>query len=183
MLYMVECGFGNPSREAEWNAWYSGPKIDELLAVPGFLSAQRFRALDGERAPYLNLTSITSTDLFTNPAYRSGGGGRFGTWELPLIIDWSRRLFTGMAEMPPLPDDMRLAMLDRAPDEAPELGVVFNWLASLDWQTVAGYRDAVALDASVPHRGVAIIDAETAEALPRVLGLRLYVPICPKRTL
>jgi hypothetical protein len=70
-----------------------------------------------------------------------------------------------MAEMPPLPDDMRLAMLDRTPDEAPELGVVFNWLESLDWQTVAGYRDAVALDASVPHRGVAIIDVETAEAL------------------
>src|SRR5687768_10843572 len=100
MLYIVECGFADPAREAAWNAWYSGPKLSELLAVPGFLSAQRFRALDSNPAPYLNVTSIASPELFTTPAYRNNGGGRFGDWEPALIIDWSRRLFTGITEMP-----------------------------------------------------------------------------------
>ena len=75
MLYIVECGFADPSQEAAWNDWYSGPKLKELLAVPDFLSAQRFRALDNHPAPYLNVTSIASTELFTNPDYRRGGGG------------------------------------------------------------------------------------------------------------
>jgi hypothetical protein len=181
MLYIVECGFTDPSREAEWNAWYSGQKIGELVAMPGFLSSQRFRALDDEPAPYLAIHSIESADLFTSSTYRSSGGGRFGDWDPALLIDWSRRLFTGMAEMPPVPDDMRLAVLDRAPDEAPDLGMAFNWLVGLDWQTVSGYRSAVALDASVSHRGLAVIDTETAEAWPPIPGLRIYMPNCPKR--
>ena len=104
MLYIVECGFADPAREAEWNAWYSGPKLSELLAVPGFRAAQRFRALDAEKSPYLNLTSIETAEMFTNPSYRSQGGGRFGPWDLALIIDWRRLLFTGMEEMPPVPE-------------------------------------------------------------------------------
>lgn len=181
MIYTVECGFADPSREAEWNAWYSGPKLDELLSVPGFLSAQRFRALDDEPAPYLNLTCIATAELFTNPTYRSSGGGRFGPWDIALIIDWKRRLFEGMTEMPAVPDAMRLAILDRAPHEAPDLGVKFHWLQGLDWQAVANYREAVALDASVPQRGFAIIDLATATAWPPLPGLRLYAPICPQR--
>jgi hypothetical protein len=181
MLYIVECGFADAAQEAAWNAWYSGPKLDELLAVPGFLSAQRFRALDPAPAPYLNVTSIASPELFTSPAYRSGGGGRFGDWDLALVIDWSRRLFTGITEMPAVPEDKCLVRLDMAPAQAPDLGVKFVWLSGLDWHAVSNYRSAVALDASVPHRGLAIVEAHTAEALPRLPGLRLYTPICAKR--
>lgn len=181
MLYMVECGFADPAQEAAWNAWYSGPKLDELLAVPGFLAAQRFRALDHAPAPYLNLVSITSPEVFTSPAYRHGGGGRFGHWDTALVIDWSRRLFTGLLEMPAVPNDMCLARLDMAPDQAPDLGVGFAWLDGLDWQAVSAYRDALALDASVPHRGLAIVDLKMACALPAIPALRIYQPICPKR--
>lgn len=182
IYYTVECGFADPSRETEWNAWYSGPKLGDLLAVPDFLSAQRFRALDGAPAPYLNITNIRTTDMFTNPAYKSGGGGGFGIWDAALVIDWRRCLFNGPIAMPPVPDDMRLAVLDQVPRTVPNLNAVFHWLDRLDWATETGYNDGAALDSSVPHRGLAVIDAQTADALPKLPGLRIYEPICPQRT-
>ncbi len=181
IYYTVECGFADPSREAEWNDWYSGPKLGDLLAVPDFLSAQRFRALDGERSPYLNITNIKTTDMFTNPAYKSGGGGGFGIWDINLIIDWRRCLFNGPIAMPPVPDDMRLVLLDRNPHEVPDLKIMFHWLDSLNWALETGYGDGAALDSSVPHRGLAILDVQTANTLPKVPGLRIYEPICPQR--
>lgn len=36
MLDIVECGFADPSRETERNAWDSGPELDELPAMPDF---------------------------------------------------------------------------------------------------------------------------------------------------
>jgi hypothetical protein len=181
MLYTVECGFADPSQEAAWNDWYSGPKLKELLKVPDFLSAQRFRALDNNLAPYLNVTSIASTELFTNPDYRRGGGGGFGPWAVDLIIDWRRLLFAGMDEMPAVADDQRLLVLDQAPATAPDLGVAMTWLEGLDWQTATNYDDGVALEVSVPYRGLAIVSPDIADALPPLPSLRIYRPICPQR--
>ncbi|PON12601.1 hypothetical protein C2W62_38745 [Candidatus Entotheonella serta] len=181
MLYIVECGFADPDQESAWNEWYSGPKLSVLLAVPGFLSAQRFRALDGDKSPYLNLTSIESAEMFTNPSYHSQGGGRFGPWDLALIIDWRRLLFTGIEEMPLVPENHCLVRLDCAPEQAPELGIALSWVKGVDWTTASNYGDGAALDSSVPHRGLSIIDMEMAKTLPPVPGLRVYEPICPKR--
>ncbi|MCZ6872061.1 MAG: hypothetical protein O7G88_00815 [bacterium] len=181
MLYLVECGFADSSQATAWNDWYSGLKLEELLTLPDFLSAQRFRALDNNLAPYLNVTSIASTELFTNPDYRRGGGGSFGPWALDLIIDWRRLLFAGMDEMPAVADDQRLLVLDQEPDTASDLGVAMTWLDGLDWQTATNYADGVALAASVPHRGLAIVSPEIADALPPLPSLRIYTPICPKR--
>jgi hypothetical protein len=181
MIYLIECGFGDPAREAEWNAWYNGPKLEQLLSVPDFLSAQRFRALDDRPAPYLNATAIASARMFASADYRGRGGGGFGPWDVELIIDWTRRLFTGVDELPAVPMDMRLAVLDRPREAAPN--APFQWLTGLDWEREAAYRDGIALDSSIPSRGMAAIDPrsapELAEAFPEV---RLYEPICPKRT-
>ena len=182
VIYMVECGFADPSREAEWNAWYSGAKLDQLLAVPDFLSAQRFRALDAAPAPFLNATTIASPRMFTSRDYRGGGGGGFGPWSAELVIDWTRRLFTGLDDIPAVPMSMRLAVLDAPPGSAPDLGLAFGWLTGLGWQETAGYDDGIALDDSLPHRGLSIVDAATAAGLPAIPGLRLYEPLCPKRT-
>jgi hypothetical protein len=181
MLYIIECGFADPAREAEWNTWYDNTKLDGLLAVPGFASVQRLRAFDDDPAPYMNITSIETPQVFSSPAYGGGGGGRFGDWDPNLILDWTRRLFTGIMEMPAVAENQRLVSLDMAPHNAPDLGVELSWLTSFDWETVSDYQKAVALDDSVPHRGLAILDAATAEALPRVPGLRVYRPICSKR--
>ena len=182
MIHVVECGFADRSREAEWNVWYSGPKLDKLLTVPDFLSAQRFKALDDRPAPYLNVTAVTSARIFTSPDYRDGGGGRFGPWDLDLLVDWTRRLFSGLDDIPAVPMEIRLAMLDLAPENAPDLGLQFNWLVSLDWHQETGYEDGIALDGSVPHRGIAVTDPATAADLPAIPELRVFQPLCPKRT-
>ncbi|GIX49179.1 MAG: hypothetical protein KatS3mg131_3390 [Candidatus Tectimicrobiota bacterium] len=181
MLYMVECGFADAAQEAAWNAWYGETKLAELLAVPGFLASQRFRALDDAPAPYLAIHSIASAAVFTHPAYRRGGGGGFGPWDPALITDWRRRLFTGLDVMPAVAAEERLVVYDGDPQAAPPLGLRFAWLAGVDWGAVTTYRAAVALDASVPHRGVAIVDAPTAAALPALPGLRRYRPLGPRR--
>ena len=58
MIYIVECAFTDPAREAAWNEFYSGEKLDTLLALPGFRASQRFRALTDVPAPYLAVHSI-----------------------------------------------------------------------------------------------------------------------------
>ena len=50
----------DPAHEAEFNRWYDEEHIHRLLAVPGFLSAARYRALRGgammSRAPVITST-------------------------------------------------------------------------------------------------------------------------------
>ena len=185
MIYMVECGFAAPNDEAEWNEWYSGPKLDQLLSVADFLSAQRFKALDARPAPYLNVTTISSTQMFNSADYRGHGGGHFGKWPVELIIDWDRRLFSGDAPIPPIGDNERLLLVDRAQPEAGELvgavPVPINWLEGQDWQVLAQYQDGIALDQSVRYRGFAVLAADACADLVGREDLRLYTPICPYR--
>jgi hypothetical protein len=54
----------SPEREDEFNAWYSGVHLRELLAVPGFVSARRFRRVSGAEAPeYLAVYEVEADDL------------------------------------------------------------------------------------------------------------------------
>nr|WP_315903721.1 DUF4286 family protein [Pseudomonas citronellolis] len=59
--------FSNPvqGREAEYNAWYDHRHLGDVLATPGFVSAQRFRCADGEGpggARYLAMYELASRD-------------------------------------------------------------------------------------------------------------------------
>ena len=60
-------------------------------------------------------------------------------------------------------------------------GVSVTWLDGLDWDTVSQYKDAVALDASVARRGIAVIAKSEQDAVSKFLGVRLYEPISEKR--
>ena len=60
----------NPTegKEAEYNQWYNGQHIPDVLNVPGFVAAQRFKLADaqmGKNNPYkyLALYEIESDDL------------------------------------------------------------------------------------------------------------------------
>ncbi|MFT5449750.1 MAG: hypothetical protein ACI9DC_004947 [Gammaproteobacteria bacterium] len=185
MIYMVECGFGDPVDEGEWNEWYSGPKLDQLLAVPDFLSAQRFKSLDSRPAPYLNVTTIATTKMFNSSDYRGHGGGHFGKWPVELIIDWDRRLFSGDALIPPIGDNERLLFVDRALPDIGELAgaipTAINWLEGQDWQALAQYTDGIALDQSVRYRGFAVLPVHACAELVEREDLRLYAPICAYR--
>lgn len=54
-----------PGREQEYNDWYQNTHLAEITAIPGFVSAQRFRlkaSLAGEAAPYLAIYEINADD-------------------------------------------------------------------------------------------------------------------------
>jgi hypothetical protein len=59
----------DPAREDEFNEWYGRTHLPELLAVPGFVSARRYKAHDagGSAAPsahpYLAIYEIEADDL------------------------------------------------------------------------------------------------------------------------
>ena len=40
-VYIVRCNFTDPAKE-HWNAWYSGPKIEQMLANRIFSPASAF---------------------------------------------------------------------------------------------------------------------------------------------
>jgi len=91
-VYIVRCKFTAPEQEPAWNAWYSGPKIRQMLAKPFFRTCQRFRLEAGAGRNYLTLWTLASPDAFKTAAYRSDWG--FFDWA-PYITDWSRDLFDG----------------------------------------------------------------------------------------
>src|SRR5262249_48225688 len=73
-----------------WNAWYSGPKIAQMLAQPYFRSCQRFRLASGVGQNYLALWVVDSPQALKTPKYVSQWG--FAEWA-PYVTDWSRDLF------------------------------------------------------------------------------------------
>jgi hypothetical protein len=177
MLYMVECDFEDPAQEIAWNDWYSGQKLAELLMNPGFTATQRFRAITPRNAIYLAIHSIASAEVFSHPAYKAGGHGRFGDWDPDLITNWSRRLFDGVAESPPVGKDERLLIADGDVTLPPDVDVI--WLDGLDWAKVSQYKNAVALDASVAKRGIAVVPKDRAADLVKIPGVTLYEPLTP----
>ena len=53
----------SPDREDEYNAWYRGVHVDELLQVPGFVSARRFRRVGDGEIDYLAVYEVEAEDL------------------------------------------------------------------------------------------------------------------------
>ena len=94
VAYIVRCNFTEPAQEAAWNAWYSGPKIAQMLAKPYFRSCQRFRRAAGIGRDYLALWTLTSAEGMATPQYTAQWG--FHEWE-EYVADWSRDLFDGGA--------------------------------------------------------------------------------------
>jgi len=166
MLYMVECDFSDPAQLDAWNAWYSGPKLDSLLALSAWRSSQRFRAAGPCRAPWLAIHAVSGPAVFTSEEYKSSGGGNFSDWG-PLISNWSRNLFAGLEVGPEVPEGALLALADVSPDGAPLPDIAFTWLRG------AG------LDNTVPNRAIAVLD-QAPKVLPA--GMRLYRPWTPYRT-
>jgi hypothetical protein len=170
MIYIVECAFTEPAREAAWNAFYSGEKLATLLALPGFRASQRFRAITDLPAPYLAVHSIRDAAVLDQPVYRDAGGGTFSGWD-DLVTNWDRNLFTGMETAAEVADGDCLVMLDD-PDAAQAVpGIEFAWL------------DIAGLDRTTSRRGLAAVDRATGESLARdgAGTLRVFAPITARR--
>jgi hypothetical protein len=53
----------SPEREAEFNDWNDRAHLPELLAVPGFLAARRFRRVGDDTGDYLAVYEVEADDL------------------------------------------------------------------------------------------------------------------------
>lgn len=171
MLYMVECAFSDPAHEAGWNDYYTTRKLDEVLAVPGFRTSQRFKAVSDVPSPYLAIHTVDSLEVLTGGAYKGGGGGAFDGLYQKYIVNWHRNLFAGLDRAPAIAPDALLAVCDAGREAAQDSGVDFAWLV------------AAGLDASTPQRGIAQVDPATARRLAASHAGRIaiYAPMIAQR--
>jgi hypothetical protein len=161
MIFMSQSGLTDPTRESDWDAWYI-EHLRVMALVDGVTSAQRFKTSSPGYPPSTAMYSMRSAAVFQDPYYLSIRGlGEF----LPLIdrSHYHRNLFAGLDRAPAVAPDHVLLMWDAAePREAP--GIEFAWL------------EAVAVDKSTPFRGIAVIPAQHAAALPEGVSIARYVP-------
>lgn len=64
---MVVMSRPTEGREDEYNDWYQNVHLGELVALPGFTCAQRFRyarsLVEGEAYPYMSIYEIETDDI------------------------------------------------------------------------------------------------------------------------
>ena len=168
---MVECSFNDPKHEDDWNRYYSGPKLDQVLAVPGFRTSQRFIALDDLPGRYLAIHTVASPQVVGGTNYKAGGGGNFAQWQ-SFITEWKRNLLDGCVVAPAVPLDQRLLLSDRRPQD-------------LDLRDVPAIRlVTVGLDQSTPQRVIASVGSARAVEIGRAQpgAFRVYKPMMEQRT-
>lgn len=149
MIYMVDHIFANPQTEPAWHEWYAG-YLHKLLAVPGFGSAQRFKAVDEMPPRFLAMYAVQSAAVYDSPAYKNMGGGgsqsvRFhGDYRL-----WTRNLFEGADAVPVVNEGQCVYALDSdSPDRKLPLAPTPLWLESVGLHQTTRYRAIVVLDAA-----------------------------------
>lgn len=67
-IMVVQSAPSDPAREDEFNDWYSRTHLPEIRAVPGFVSARRYKVHDAGNGvplahPYLAIYEIEADDL------------------------------------------------------------------------------------------------------------------------
>jgi hypothetical protein len=163
-VYVVRCAFNEPAREAAWNAWYSGPKIAQMLRKPHFRTCQRFRRAAGQGRDYLALWLLRSPEAFRTEQYTADWG--FFEWA-PHITNWSRDLFDGgdtpeAAFAVPAQGGLCVVSFDGLSPEAAAVSrdALAKSHPGMTWLPVAG------LDRHTPLIGLQVMDElTTAEAL------------------
>ena len=62
-VLIVETAPSSPDRDAEFNDFYNNTHLAEILRVPEFKSARRFRKIDKGEFPYLAIYEVEADDL------------------------------------------------------------------------------------------------------------------------
>jgi hypothetical protein len=64
-IMVVQSRPSDPAREDEFNKWYSQTHLPELLSVPGFAAARRYKmqGADPSARPYLAIYELEADDL------------------------------------------------------------------------------------------------------------------------
>jgi len=168
VLYVVEMELPDRSQEAAWHQWY-GSHIRKLLAVPGYLGAQRFRALGPTLSPFLAIHDVSGAEVFQSAEYRAVGGPKgTGQWR-DRMTNWHRNLYQGCERMPAVGGDETLALCDERGGLRGPLADRVTWL------------DSVGLDRSIERRGFVVLTAQDESTSLDALSLaHLYTPISEK---
>ncbi|HTD90751.1 MAG TPA: hypothetical protein VK663_08820 [Burkholderiales bacterium] len=159
MIYMVDHIFANPQSEPAWHEWYAG-YLHKLMSVPGFGSAQRFKAIGETPSRFLAMYSVQSAAVYDSQGYKSIGGGgsqsaRFhGDYQL-----WTRNLFEGADDVPVVNEGQCVYALDSdSPDRTLGLQHTPLWLKS------------VGLHQTTRYRAIIVLDAKTVDAAKAAMG-------------
>ena len=88
-----------PEHEEEFNRWYEEEHLDERIALPGFLSARRFTALEGS-PKYLAIYDLESPEALQSPAYRhiNGPGKSERTKRMESLMTYRRNVYVSLSE-------------------------------------------------------------------------------------
>ena len=82
-LMLVQTAPSDPAREDEYNDWYTGKHIPDVLAIPGIINARRYKLVGrpGEPAAYLAIYELDADDIRA-PLRALGAGAASG--EIPM---------------------------------------------------------------------------------------------------
>jgi hypothetical protein len=88
-----------PEHEEEFNRWYEEEHLDERIAIPGFLSARRFTALEGS-PKYLAIYDLESPDVLKSPEYLHivGPGKSERTKRMESLMTYRRNVYVSLSE-------------------------------------------------------------------------------------
>lgn len=83
-----------PGQDEAFNRWYDEQHLDDLLALPGMKSAQRYKVVTGEGWRYFALYDVETDDLdgLMTEMYRRGKDGEIF---MSPAFDTGYLLFTG----------------------------------------------------------------------------------------
>lgn len=97
LLFMTDI---NPALEDEFNRWYEEEHLPERRAIPGFLSARRFRCIEGG-PKYLALYDLESPAVLQSPPYLKIMGASKSPWTLRMEENFTnarRNVYTCISE-------------------------------------------------------------------------------------
>jgi hypothetical protein len=177
MIFTSESGLTDPSRLAEWDAWYRG-HLAAMVAVPGVSSAQRFRALDDGPPPSLAMYTVASPAVFDSEIYlRTRGMGPF----LPVVDQrlHRRNLFEGLDAAPEVPMGGILMLADRAAaDPTAQVSSGCGPSPSTARPPIAALRFFGALRRHAPPPSVSVASSRSTPRSPNVSARRRQADRC-----
>jgi hypothetical protein len=97
LLFMTDI---DPAHELEFNRWYEEEHLAERIAIPGFITARRFAAIEGS-PKYLALYDLESPDVLQSAPYRHIAGPGKSVWTRrmeSLFVNGRRNVYVGMSE-------------------------------------------------------------------------------------
>jgi hypothetical protein len=90
----------NPAIERDFNQWYEQEHLTERMAIPGFLRARRFTAIEGS-PKYLALYDLESPEVLSSAAYRHvvGAGMSARTRRMePQFKNFTRNVYVSISD-------------------------------------------------------------------------------------